>query len=755
MNQSSSTVESASDDCEVESRLRLELDRPVDVPQISSLFELQSNCGDGNMDCEFWRCMAIAAARGICLDVDVDPSVDPVDAAIVALACRGFEQWPLESFDQKEAAICGEINLFIQRFFKEEEPMIATTGKLKGAKKSPSNETKPVVIETDDELLKISLSYGGIKEGSLMSDADLLGAIIKRWGQAKVHTRRPYMVSVKDPVYGVAIWYSNSNIGHPAHFFDPDDQDEGDQGRLLEEVRRVLSIDLPTAENTTETVDTEFAAVKAKGKSRAKLQPDAIATPSPASDPVRDVDIPLASVIDSPFQTRQEPSAESIEQLAASLKLDGQRDNILVRPLGGKYQLIGGHRRTRAARSLRWKTIRATIIAVDDWQASRLVLDDNEQRENLNQIERANGWKIIWEQYQAAGKTMDQMAADLGLNDPEDPDSRQGQSLISNKIRLLSAPHSLQCRLISGEISEARLRSLAKWAAIDGLLERFEKEVTLRCESGPISKDHWLSSLRIAIESKSRAAKSRFSGGYAYQGDPLFAVDKHAGELDIREYRLDDDESNERRCFNVKRWDQLQKEAKAKRKEKQAKASAVSVKSDEPKYRKEPWLFNSAKRDAWMDPIWDAIGQKLSAKATKTEKAVHIRLMHLLDDPDSDWVAESLKMSADEYAEACLDFMAERWNDGPGYSADWATLSVIGDHFGIDIRSQWKPTKALLDACTKDEVDGFILEIRDDENEDWSKVTNAELVEKWSPGFVPQLFEIEEPQLATKGKKKS
>ncbi|MEI8018582.1 MAG: hypothetical protein WCH39_10320 [Schlesneria sp.] len=53
MSPSSFTVESADDGCEVESRLRLELDQRVDVPQIGSLTELKSNCVEGKKDCEF------------------------------------------------------------------------------------------------------------------------------------------------------------------------------------------------------------------------------------------------------------------------------------------------------------------------------------------------------------------------------------------------------------------------------------------------------------------------------------------------------------------------------------------------------------------------------------------------------------------------------------------------------------------------------------------------------------------------------
>jgi ParB family chromosome partitioning protein len=626
MNRSLNIVESAEDDFAVESRLRLELDRRADVPQISSLFELRSLCEAGKRDNEFWRCITIAAARDICLDVSSGPGVDPFDAAVMALAQRRFTESPGGTFDEREAMISGEINLFIQRFLKDEDPMIATTGKLKKPKAA----------------------------------------------KAETHNAIP------------------------------------------------------------ETGDTEFEALKATGKSRTVPT-----EPTPTSEPVRDIDIPLASVVDSPFQTRQEPSTESIEQLAASLKRDGQRDNVVVRHRGGKYELIGGHRRTRAARTLGWKTIRATIMTVDDSQASRLVWDDNRQREDLNAIERAKGLQLIWSEYQKADKSMDQMAIDVGID----------QSTISNRIRLLAAPESLQQRLISGEITETRLRGLAKWAAVEGLLERFEKEITLRCESGPISKEHWRSSLKIAIESKSRQTKKHYH--YAYQGDPLFPVEKYADELDIREYRLDDDEPLEKRAFNVKRWDQLQKEAKAKLKEKQAKAAAAT-KSDEIKTRKDPRVLNKRRRDAWLGVLWNKIGETFTQKKTKPEKWMCIRLMHLLESTSDEWVLESLSLTFDEYVEKCIANLVEEWPDSYGWNTNWETLEKIGSHFGVEIRSTWKPTKALLDACMKEELLAFVEEcgLQGEET-----VSIDDLLLNWEPGWVPALFEIEEPKSKAKSKK--
>lgn len=99
------------------------------------------------------------------------------------------------------------------------------------------------------------------------------------------------------------------------------------------------------------------------------------------------VTLDLARVDDSPYQStadagnRYDP--ESIDELAHTMATAGQEEPILVRPVGSRYELIAGHRRVRAARTLGWSTIRALVVQRGDREAHQSVLVHNEGRKDL------------------------------------------------------------------------------------------------------------------------------------------------------------------------------------------------------------------------------------------------------------------------------------------------------------------------------------------------------------------------------------
>ena len=94
MNSMSFIADAAVDVCEIESRLRLELDRPADVPRIESLFELESLCDAGKADAPFWQCVAVGAASSICLEfpqlIYFAPEAIGHMSAIAALKARRY-----------------------------------------------------------------------------------------------------------------------------------------------------------------------------------------------------------------------------------------------------------------------------------------------------------------------------------------------------------------------------------------------------------------------------------------------------------------------------------------------------------------------------------------------------------------------------------------------------------------------------------------------------------------------------------------
>ena len=99
--------------------------------------------------------------------------------------------------------------------------------------------------------------------------------------------------------------------------------------------------------------------------------------------------IELQAIDPSPFQRRQHFEEDKLKGLAASIQLDGLIEPIVVRPNGGRYQLIAGERRWRAIRDYTdMETIQARIVNVNDLQARRISAAENLQREDLSAIEK-------------------------------------------------------------------------------------------------------------------------------------------------------------------------------------------------------------------------------------------------------------------------------------------------------------------------------------------------------------------------------
>jgi ParB/RepB/Spo0J family partition protein len=159
-------------------------------------------------------------------------------------------------------------------------------------------------------------------------------------------------------------------------------------------------------------------------------------------------DIPVAAIDPDPDQARKR--FENIPELAESMRANGLAVPVSVRRAGDRYVLIHGERRWRAAKHLKWKTIRAEIRDdVNPDQARWLSLIENIQREDLSPIEEA-------EAYQSAIDRDHLKQAALG--------SRIGktQSYIAHKLQLLKLPSSIRLYIHHRAISEAHVNQLLR-----------------------------------------------------------------------------------------------------------------------------------------------------------------------------------------------------------------------------------------------------------------------------------------------------
>jgi ParB family chromosome partitioning protein len=136
------------------------------------------------------------------------------------------------------------------------------------------------------------------------------------------------------------------------------------------------------------------------------------------------ITLSVAEVSANPHQPRREFSDSALAELAASLKQNGVIQPIVVRQAAGRYELIAGERRLRAAKLAGLTHVPAVVKEVDGLTQAQLALVENIQREDLNPMDRASAYKALLDQL---GLSHAELAMRLG----------EERSTISNHLRLL------------------------------------------------------------------------------------------------------------------------------------------------------------------------------------------------------------------------------------------------------------------------------------------------------------------------------
>lgn len=148
------------------------------------------------------------------------------------------------------------------------------------------------------------------------------------------------------------------------------------------------------------------------------------------------------------FQPRKNFDEAAMAQLSESIKLHGVIQPLLVRPIpDGGYQIVAGERRWRAARMAGLSEVPVVIRELDDSQTAQYALVENLQREDLNPIEEARGYKSLIDEY---SYTQEQAAGLIG----------RSRSSVANAIRLLSLPDEVISMIEDGRLSTGHGKAL-------------------------------------------------------------------------------------------------------------------------------------------------------------------------------------------------------------------------------------------------------------------------------------------------------
>jgi ParB family transcriptional regulator, chromosome partitioning protein len=211
---------------------------------------------------------------------------------------------------------------------------------------------------------------------------------------------------------------------------------------------------------------------------------------APAREPMsagpQEIDIDL--IQPSPFQPRSRFREEALEELARSIKASGIIQPLVVRSIAGRYQLIAGERRWRAAQRAGLTKVSAITRQVSDELALEMTLVENIQREDLNAIETARAFERLMDEFQL---TQEAVAERTGKD----------RATVANAIRLLKLEPTIQEWIEEGKLSAGHGRALlavadtqlrmryARRAARGGLTVRqIERLAARRTRSGALTE---------------------------------------------------------------------------------------------------------------------------------------------------------------------------------------------------------------------------------------------------------------------------
>lgn len=159
-------------------------------------------------------------------------------------------------------------------------------------------------------------------------------------------------------------------------------------------------------------------------------------------------ELPLSEIEPDRAQPRQTWDDESLEELANSIAQHGVLQPILVRPTpDGRYQIVAGERRWRASRLAGKTTIPVIIRSLSDLEAMTFALIENLQREDLNPVDEALGYKKLME---VTGLTQEQTAKQVGRSRPA----------VANSLRLLGLPKEALDLLRDGKITTGHAKAI-------------------------------------------------------------------------------------------------------------------------------------------------------------------------------------------------------------------------------------------------------------------------------------------------------
>ncbi|BDG03508.1 ParB/RepB/Spo0J family partition protein [Anaeromyxobacter oryzae] len=198
------------------------------------------------------------------------------------------------------------------------------------------------------------------------------------------------------------------------------------------------------------------------------------APPPPSAAPVASVapaipgrtllSLPIEAIERNPEQPRKRFEEQKLEELAASIREHGIVEPILVRKDGGKYRILAGERRWRAAQRAGLKEVPAVLREATDREAFELALVENLQRADLNAIEEAEAYDVLLSDH---GLTQEEIAKRVGKE----------RSTVANALRLLKLPEEVREAVRGGQLDMGHARALLGLEDVEAIRKAAQRAV--------------------------------------------------------------------------------------------------------------------------------------------------------------------------------------------------------------------------------------------------------------------------------------
>ena len=177
-----------------------------------------------------------------------------------------------------------------------------------------------------------------------------------------------------------------------------------------------------------------------------------------------ETEMPLEQIVPNPNQPRTHFNESELEELSESIRENGVLQPLLVRKNGSKYEIIAGERRYQASKIAGLEKVPVIVRDVDDKKMFELALIKNLLRSDLNPIEEAKGYKQL---IKASGMTQEALSKAVS----------KSRSAITNSLRLLDLPESVQQMMYEGKLTAGHARAILAVPFEDARIKLAEKVI--------------------------------------------------------------------------------------------------------------------------------------------------------------------------------------------------------------------------------------------------------------------------------------